>query len=231
MLLLTGPYAAISAMGSFAIEVEINPLVQGETAADVGELNWDSYNKDNKYDKPITETITTNISGQKVEVIYAVLSDAVEVKVDINLRLPGATAQTRIYGQIAARSRAFSSSNPHLWSVLFDSKVKGEALTDTDDDGSASMVPLPLARSIIAIPLGLPLEIKATLYDTPPRQGVNHLFECQALGLTLSEPTLELPIENGGEVQVKITTHDLLPTDGDTVSYSSQSCSDWACPN
>lgn len=226
MLLLTGPYAAISAMGSFAIEVEIpDPHRQGESATDVGELNWDSYNKDNEYDKPITETITTNSSGQKVEVIYAVLSDAVEVKVDLNLRLPGATAQTRIYGQIAARSEAFSSSD-EAWSVLFDSKVEGEALSN---DGSASMVPLPLARSVIAMPLGWPLVIKATLYDAPPRQGVNHIFECQALGLTLSEPTGRLHSENGGEVQVKITTHDLVPTDDATVTYSSQSCSEWAC--
>lgn len=84
-----------------------------------------------------------------------------EVKVDLNLRLPEATAQTRIYGQIAARSEAFSGSD-EAWSVLFDSKVEGEVLSN---DGSASMAQLPLARSIIAIPLGWPLVIKGNSHQ------------------------------------------------------------------
>lgn len=220
-MLLTGPYTAISAYGSFTIEVDCD--------GDVGELNWDCYNKDNEYNKPITGTIITPKSGHKVEVIYAVLHDAVEINVDFILRdLPGATVhQTRVYGEIAVRSEALDDSE-QAWSVLFNSE--GQAVTD----GSFS---LPLARSVVAMPLGSPLVIKATLdlYDAPPSQlrgGVDHFFQCQDLKLTLGDYTKKVRMENGSEVEVKITSReDPCPPSGSSARITSlpPSCSSYTC--
>ncbi|CAD6258211.1 unnamed protein product [Miscanthus lutarioriparius] len=211
-LLLTGPYRAISAYGSFTIEVDICGAVmaaqQDQGSGDVGELNWDCYDEEKVYDRPVRETITTSSSGRKVEVTYAVLSDAVDAELEVHLRLPGATAEGRgavVYGRIATRSKAFH--HEHLaWSVLFDSEVDGVSLVA---DGAGSIARLPLARSVVAMPLGSPLVIMATLYDAPPSQyGVSPVFQCQDMELTLDDRMRRRSADNGGEFEVSITSPD-----------------------
>ncbi|CAL4897623.1 unnamed protein product [Urochloa decumbens] len=219
-LLLTGPYRAISAYGSFTIEVDVSGAVmaaaqqdQGAgSSTDVGELNWDCYDEENVYDRPVTETITTSSSGHKVQVTYAVLSDAVDTELQVRLRLPGATAEGRgavVYGRIATRSKAFHDDD-RAWSVLFDSEVEGVSLV-ADDRGS--ITELPLARSVVAMPLGSPLVVRATLYDAPPsqRHGVSPVFQCQDMELTLDDRIRRRSADNGCEFEVSITSTEYYP--------------------
>ncbi|XP_066339242.1 60 kDa jasmonate-induced protein-like [Miscanthus floridulus] len=214
-LLLTGPYRAISAYGSFTIEVDIRGAemaAQQDQGADGGELNWDCYDTDKVYDRPVTETITTSRSGRMVKVTYAVLSDAVDAELKVHLRLPGATAEGRgavVYGRIATRSKAFHDEDL-AWSVLFDSEeVEGVSLVA---DGPGSIARLPLARSVVAMPLGSPLVIMATLYDAPPSQhGVSPVFQCQDMELTLDDRMRRRSADNGGEFEVSITSPDRYP--------------------
>ncbi|KAF7034007.1 hypothetical protein CFC21_045066 [Triticum aestivum] len=194
-LLLTGPYRAISAYGSFTIEVDISG------AGDVGELDWDCYDQAKVYDRQVTETITTSSSGRKVHVTYAVLSDAVDAELEVHLRLPGATAAA-VYGRIATRSKAFHDEDTS-WSVLFDSEVEGVLLV--------AGTRLPLARSVVAMPLGSPLLITATLYDAPPSQhGVSPVFQFQDMELTLDMRRCSAN-NGGGEFEVSITSPDHYP--------------------
>lgn len=210
---LTGPYRAITAYGSFTIEVEITGPEDAST--DTGELTWNCYDGQNTYDEPVTGPITTR-SGQ-VEVTYAVLRDAMEANVEVRLLLPEATAESRVYGRIATRSRAFSGRNKDkAWCVLFDSQSEGVPLIA---DGSASMPRLPLARSVISLPLGKPLEIDATLYDeplSPGGEGVRHPFfqYHEDLEVTVDDQTWTRPLTTGkqdGKIEVRITSPDLDP--------------------
>lgn len=175
---------------------------------DGGELNWDCYDTDKVYDRPVTETITTSRSGRMVKVTYAVLSDAVDAELKVHLRLPGATAEGRgavVYGRIATRSKAFHDEDL-AWSVLFDSEVEGVSLVA---DSRGSITRLPLARSVVAMPLGPPLVIMATLYDAPPSQhGVSPVFQCQDMELTLDD---RMRRSAGGEFEVSITSPDRYP--------------------
>lgn len=213
LLLLTGPYTAISADGSFTVEVDIpgpNNTKQGECgeSSDVGEMNWDCYDEDNKYDQLISDTITTAESGSQVEVTYAVLSDAVEANVEVRLHLPGATPATRVYGRITVGSRYLIGSDDRAWSVLFDSSSDmGEPVTD--DSGSTA--PLPLARSVVAMPVGYPLLMNATLYDhaAAASQRESPIFQYQHIELTFCDGrTMEKRTSNGVAVEVKITSPD-----------------------
>jgi len=220
-LLLTGPYRAISADGSFTIEVDIRGAVMAPAqqdqgsgpSGDVGELNWDCYDEHKIYDRPVKEFITTSSSSRKVEVTYAVLSDAVDAELEVHLRLPGATADDGraavVYGTIATRSKAFDDDD-QAWSVLFDSKVEGVSLVA---DGPDTIDRLPLARSVVAMPLGSPLVITATLYNAPPSQHgviISPVFQCQDMELNLDDPTTR-SADNGSEFEVRITSPDHYP--------------------
>lgn len=235
---LTGPYTAISAYGSFTFRVEIG----GPEAQDDGELDWDCYDEENKYDEPVAGTITTNKCNRKVHVTYAVLSEAVEVNVEVHLLLPpgAASAVSRvIYGEIATRSQSFNGDE-RAWSVLFDSMRNGVEITYGPAGGSGSdsgsMASIPLARSVVAMPLGSPLVVKATLYDAPPSQeDASPFFQRQDIELTLGDRTKRFPIQNGGAVQVKITSPDLRcpaggPSDTTTTTPISGGCAKPSCP-
>ena len=151
---LTGPYTAISAYRSFTFRVDITGGPDG--AQDRGELDWDCYDEENRYDEPVTGTITTNKGKRNVNVTYAVLSEAVEVNVEVDLLLPPGAASAVspvIYGQIATRSLAFNGDE-RTWSVLFDSMRNGAEITYGRSGGFGSMAQIPLARSVVAMPLG-----------------------------------------------------------------------------
>lgn len=219
-LLLTGPYRAISAYGSFTIEVDITG------AGDVGELDWDCYDQEKVYDRQVTETITTSSSGRKVHVTYAVLSDAVDAELEVHLRLPGATAAA-VYGRIATRSKAFHDED-RACSVLFDSEVKGVPLVA---DSHGVITRLPLARSVVAMPLGSPLLITATLYDAPPNQhGVSPVFQFQDMELTLDMRRRSAD-NGGGEFEVSITSpdHYPLPRRNDTATPRRRPTNHYGC--
>uniref|UniRef100_A0A0E0MCT9 rRNA N-glycosidase n=1 Tax=Oryza punctata TaxID=4537 RepID=A0A0E0MCT9_ORYPU len=156
-LVLTGPYRAISADGSFLIEVDTNnedvhPEKKRKTnesevsSGDVdGTLFWDCYddNNDTKYDKILTGTISTGLGPLRVT--YAVLTNAVEATVQVKLLIlagdGGATFADSdtlfVYGDITARSHRFDVA-----SMLFSHGSQNKVEV-TPTSGSAT---IPLSR-------------------------------------------------------------------------------------
>ncbi|KAL6595524.1 hypothetical protein ACP70R_047864 [Stipagrostis hirtigluma subsp. patula] len=214
-LLLTGPYIAVSADGSFTIEVKDG------NSTETGKLTWDCTDESNVYDEPVVGKIKMN-GGQEIEVTYAVLDDAVEANVEVHLRHLGVTAQNRVYGEITARSHGSDLRRV----VLLDPKLEREAHI------SDSWVQLPLARSVLAVPFDCPLLINATLYGEPPREGVRPIFIWEDLELTLGDQRSECREENGVEVKVKISSPDFDPLPGPSSRRTepTERCIDEVCP-
>lgn len=216
-LVVTGPYTAIPAYGGFTIELDVpdDSDPDGESRL-IKDLDWDPYGENSRYDEVASETITAG--GKAVEVTYAVLRAAVEAKVEVRLRLPAATPGTpRVYGRIAARSEPMFAEQDGAWSVLFD---LGAAAAVPDDDGSGDIT-LPLARSVVALPVGSWLAIKATLYDlASPIAGAGSdlIFDSLAAGdegdikLTPSLAAVkeERRTTNGGVLELTITSPDVV---------------------
>ncbi|XP_066341340.1 60 kDa jasmonate-induced protein-like [Miscanthus floridulus] len=169
-LLLTGPYRAISASGCVSIAA-VNTVAaeaDDDSSGDDGTpLLWDYYDDANAvYDKPLTGTIHT-ARGRPLEVTYAVLSDAVQATVQVYMSSllaqdgVATTADILVHGRIVARSRAFDDdvdTDMDARCVLFS--------RDSDDKVAATPdnYQVPLVRSILAVPLGSPLLIEATLH-------------------------------------------------------------------
>ncbi|KAK3118472.1 hypothetical protein QOZ80_9BG0699670 [Eleusine coracana subsp. coracana] len=133
-LLLTGPYRAISAAGCVSIEVDLFSPGTGHGTA--GKLLWDCYDVGNHgmfYDWPTTQTINT--SRGDIDVTYAVLSNAVEASVEVKLLPAG-----------------YGAANP-ADILLHDQEV---VVTGPD-------YRVPLARSVVAVPLDRPLVTQAKL--------------------------------------------------------------------
>jgi hypothetical protein len=150
---LIGPYKAISAEGSFAIQVYGITSGSGTDTSDesgkvvMGEMLRDGYTDNVEYDKFLTGEIPISTgTGQHTiaEVAYAVWSDAVEATVEVNLLLPAGIS--RFHGKITAR---YGSSYPGEV-VLFTS---GWGAREVMRSAADRMVPLELRRSVIAVPL------------------------------------------------------------------------------
>lgn len=207
--MLTGPYRAITAYGSFTIEVDITTAPK-----EVVEWHWDC--KD-EFDSPVTRTIQTRSSNRNIEVTYMVLSDAAELHVQVYLRLPSdrapKTGNGVVYGKITICSEAFQGYEYGERSVLFDSMHKGVQLIP-DSSRNDCMARLPLARSVLAVPLGWLLDIEMSLYDElPDQQGtVKPIFQSQDLWLDLEnyeDRKWNSSFGNNGKVEVKITSPDI----------------------
>jgi hypothetical protein len=152
-LQLIGPYKAISAEGSFAIQAYGITSGSGTDTSDksgkevMGEMLWDGYTDNVEYDKFLTGEIPISTgTGQHTiaKVGYAVWSDAVEATVEVNLLL---TRIRRVHGWISARYGSSYKNEVMLFRLPWDEKV--ELVPSAAD----SMVPLELRRSVIAVSL------------------------------------------------------------------------------
>ncbi|TVU23865.1 hypothetical protein EJB05_26249 [Eragrostis curvula] len=155
-LTLTGPHRAISAEGSFAITLDLDdgsqepasPSPEDEDGNKIGKIYRDIYQPSVEYDKIISQTVDTRCGP--AEVTYAVLSNAVEGAVEVKLVDGG---DGGVCGRIIARSRLFT-----VGTVLFDCEP---------DEGASAGEPtstmIPLARSVLAVPLVWPLTVEADL--------------------------------------------------------------------
>ncbi|XP_047085122.1 uncharacterized protein LOC124696433 [Lolium rigidum] len=155
-LVLTGPHRAISADGgSFAVKVD---LPSSDESDDVdGTTLWECDVDDT--DSMVESSITTD-SGNIV-VTCAMLSNAVEATVHVNLT---ATTTTHVYGKIFAHIPQFRDEDNV---VLFDRGT--DEMVELAPSSSGSVI--PLARSVVAVPIGSPLVImKVSLHatTTPP---------------------------------------------------------------
>uniref|UniRef100_A0A8I6W3Y5 DUF6598 domain-containing protein n=1 Tax=Hordeum vulgare subsp. vulgare TaxID=112509 RepID=A0A8I6W3Y5_HORVV len=163
-LALSGPYRAISADGSFTIQVD--GIIPGTDASKVSaDMCWDCYSHDKAvYNKVLTNRITTE-KGQLAEVTYAVLSDAVEATLQI--KMTGVDPAV-LYGEITAHNQHYGGSSVLLFSRTRWQAIKVDSAQEEEEEGRRrgeedGWVPVPLARSVLAVPLGSPLEIRVDL--------------------------------------------------------------------
>ncbi|XP_062201894.1 uncharacterized protein LOC133904408 [Phragmites australis] len=179
-LALTGPNRFISADGGFLIEVVIPATKKRHREICKLLWNWDDLSM---YNKPKTCTIIT--SRGCVYVTCAVLSDAVEATVKVMLRLPWECA--KVHGHISARINTFSIEST-LFSKDVDKAVDVSISSYTLDSlpqGHSDLefyppVSLPLARSVLAVPIGACLEVKGELvFNGSHVISVNHSIPIQ----------------------------------------------------
>ncbi|VAH86700.1 hypothetical protein VPH35_057019 [Triticum aestivum] len=201
---LTGPYRAISADGSFVIQVQ-----GSERSKNVGgDMLWDCYSDQAVYDKVLTHNI-----GSIADVTYAVLSNAVETSVQVQLKLNGdkAGATARVHGEITAKYQHYNDHSIVLFSCT---KEKEMELEISMYDGIIS-IPIPLQRSVIAVPVSSSLQIKVKIHVTclPKHEGVVS-FDDDLIFPHTDQQTGKLL---GGDVAVHVTIRP--PTSADTCAF------------
>lgn len=151
-LRLTGPYRAVSADGCVAIVLNLDHQDTAQSSAT--EILLDVYDEATRYDEPITYS-----DGRDVEVTYALLSDAAEAVVEV--RLLGQRVSCTVGGTVVARTYVGEV-------VLFDEEKADGARVGTDGV-------IPLARSVVAVPLtsSLTVEVDLVVGDGDGEEAVN----------------------------------------------------------
>lgn len=187
---LTGPYRAVSADGCVAFVLDLEGRCQNKAAASssscssyVPEILLDVYDKNTRYDETITQTITHGDGF--VQVKYALLSDAAEAIVEVRLLRPRASGKLR--GTVVARTNVGEV-------VLFD---ETEATTSI---GTQGLAVVPLARSVVAVPLTSLLAI-----DVDLRLDGNETVRESVVSSVPKPGSEEVCCPDSGEVEVKIT--------------------------
>ncbi|CAL4893280.1 unnamed protein product [Urochloa decumbens] len=195
-LLLTGPYRAISADGSVAIKLDLHDASQElapSSEAKAGLISWDVYEPSEEYDKAISRIVDTRYGP--VEVTYAVLSNAVEASVEVTLvrrEEEGQAADTGVRGRIVARSQLFE-----IETVLLDGEFGQSSRAE-----STGATTIPLARSILAVPLLWPLMVEA---DLRARSGDEIAIGSLEFQPEVDGQHVKRLVGRSGAVQVKIT--------------------------
>jgi hypothetical protein len=158
-LVLTGPCTSISAYGCFAIKIDIPAAAAGRSKGNGGgsiKWEWDCYDPEyaEEVDKPpVSRTISSSGPGRNIEVTYAVMSNALEARVQMKLRRINGNSSCSIHGNITARIGDFKDR------IVLFRRTQGtdQRLSPTD------LWVLQLARSILAVPSGKQLHIEVDL--------------------------------------------------------------------
>jgi len=160
-LVLTGPYKAISADGSFVLQVDDTGAnaSTGFKSSNVGAaMFWDGYAEYKGCNQVLTQNITM-APGRNVEVTYGVLTNAVEAYVMVRLfndKIPSWTRANpaMVYGKITAHLEGMDAD-----SVLFSREPEEKV------EVQYGAVPvLPLARSVVAVPFNSKMMITLDLH-------------------------------------------------------------------
>ncbi|KAI0513267.1 ribosome-inactivating protein [Xylaria bambusicola] len=150
--LLTGPPQSIEAADSFAFVVDLMDYdyLSPDDSIAKGTINWNPYNIANQYDKALTDSIKGD--NGLVTLHYVVLSNASQALIEIILINGDGESTASVYGTITAY-------NEHGDSQLF---------LKPDNDSYVNVspnTPIPLLRSVVAVPMTGALTIDALLYD------------------------------------------------------------------
>jgi len=190
-LVLTGPHRAISADGgSFAVKVDVPGSDESDDDDGATEL-WECHIDDT--DAVVESSITTDKGS--IIVMCAMFSYAVEATVHVNLT---ATTTTHVYGKILAHVPRFRDEDNV---VLFDRGA--DKMVELAPSTAGSVV--PLARSVIAVPIGSPLVIiKVSLHaattiahvheDTAVTFGGDLIFSLEEHTVGIHAPIGELSV-------------------------------------
>lgn len=185
-LVLTGPYRVISVDGCVLIEYNIDDHCHAEILLDIDDPST-------KHDEAVTAELGCTCDNHpKAVVTYALVSNGVEAIVEVKLHQRRRDNNT-FYGRIMACSYLGEV-------VLFETDNEKSTLLI----GSSSQEPkiIPLARSVLAVPLDSSLQIEVDLWNHSNDKIVKGLVTCQAH--LNSNHVVHLDGDNG-QVDVKIT--------------------------
>ncbi|CAL4998473.1 unnamed protein product [Urochloa decumbens] len=207
-LVLTGPAVATSAYGPVIFDLHLHDGSQGEPSSEqadddandnddtsTGKIFCDTVSGEfSTYDRAITETVTTAYGP--VEVVYAVLSNAVEGRVTVKLTaLPAGGGDATVLGRVVARSKLLDAG-----CVLFYNE-RGD-----EDMPVRSGELLPLARQALAVPLHRPLTIELNLHSGSGEEIVRGAIEfVPAITGQQTERVLGV---SGAEIEVTVSWSD-----------------------
>ncbi|CAL5391801.1 unnamed protein product [Camellia sinensis] len=150
--LLTGPARSISASDSFTIDVALKDKDKLSPDDDVSseQIPWNVYDS-NKYNEPLYDDVPGK--NGSVTVNYVVLRKALEATVEVTLVNRGGENSLPVYGLLTARNGNFMNE-----SVLF--RKKSDEHVDVRPEQ-----PIPLSRSVVAVPSNSSLIVWAGLMD------------------------------------------------------------------
>uniref|UniRef100_A0A8I6XGN1 DUF6598 domain-containing protein n=2 Tax=Hordeum vulgare subsp. vulgare TaxID=112509 RepID=A0A8I6XGN1_HORVV len=154
-MVLTGPSVATSAYGPIVFNLDLHDGTRGqaneeEDEENIGRIVCDAVGGDfSNYDKAISETVLTRYGP--AEVIYAVLSNGVQGRVDVKLAGLQSRDEVVLVGSIVARSKLFD-----IGCVLFYNEAAGVRVRPGEL--------VPLARHALAVPLHMPLTIELDIH-------------------------------------------------------------------
>ncbi|KAI4997378.1 hypothetical protein ZWY2020_052720 [Hordeum vulgare] len=197
-LVLTGPYVPISADGeSFAFKVNISGSDEFDDTNE-GTL-WEFIVDDVDY---VVESSIATDNGD-ILVTYAVLGNAVEANVQVYLVhfRDTTNTSTHVHGKISVNIPLYGADDK-VW------------LLSCQDDEKVELIPssagsiVPLAWSIVAVPIGSPLMVKVSLHATPtPTNQDSTLFLQGNLNFSFGDQTLGFHTAIG-ELMVRVdVTH------------------------
>ncbi|XP_057972817.1 uncharacterized protein LOC131160966 [Malania oleifera] len=181
--LLSGPDRAISAIGSFTIDLDLwdYDTLSSDDEIARGQIFWNAYDPNNKLDTPLLSDVNGKYGSATVK--YAVLSDAVVANVEVILIDGDGEDPADVYGDICARSSIFSDE-----SQLFR-KASKEYINVRPRER------ISLSRSVVAVPLDATLIIKALLYD----------YDTLSSDDEIANGTAEFPAQSSGLFTKNIT--------------------------
>ncbi|XP_008775611.2 60 kDa jasmonate-induced protein-like [Phoenix dactylifera] len=192
--LLTGPGRAISAYGSFTIDVDLKDRdadLSPDDEVSRGQISWNVYNTTNEYDEPLFCRVDGK-NGQ-ITVKYAVLSDAVAAILEVTLIDGDREDPAEVYGGLAALNG------------LGESELFRKGSDDYIEVRPGQRI--PLSRSMVAVPLYSSLTVRADLYDHDSDPSPNdEIANGTAVFPARLDGTFAEEISgNDGKIQVKVT--------------------------
>lgn len=154
-IVLTGPSVVTSAYSPIVFSLDLHDGNRGqadeEEEENTGRIVCDAVGGDfSNYNRAISETVRTGYGP--AEVIYAVLSNGVQGRVDVKLARLQSRDEEVLVGRIVARSKLFDVGCVLFYNEAADKGVRvrpGELV--------------PLARHALAVPLHMPLTIEHDL--------------------------------------------------------------------
>ncbi|XP_028085113.1 uncharacterized protein LOC114286207 [Camellia sinensis] len=155
-VLLTGPARSILAYDSIAIDVALKDKDKLSPDDDVSskQIWWNPYlATPNKYDEPLYDDFP--LKNGSVTVNYVVLSHAFEATVEVTFVNRGGEGENsaHVYGLLTARNGNLMNESVLFWK-------KSDEHVDVRPEQ-----PIPLSRSVVAVPLNSALIVQADLMD------------------------------------------------------------------
>ncbi|KAM0664435.1 hypothetical protein ACQRIU_007017 [Beauveria bassiana] len=147
---LTGPSRAISAAGSFVIDLDLKDFdyLSPNDEISQGQISWNVYDPSNMYDEPLQKSIAVSYGQATVD--YVVMSNAAEALVEVVLIDGDDENPANVYGYVKVYSKFVERELFRKENDYIDVRP-GENI--------------PLSRAVMAVPMDSTLRVFAVLGD------------------------------------------------------------------